>query len=268
MADSKHLCDKCGKEKRIQEFFLMKDGEPCNMCKDCLTMYVDNQDPETFKWILEKFDVPYIEKVWIEQYNKAYKKNPGKMGPRSVIGFYLRCMKMKQWKDYTYADTDRLNYENQKMAQVAYQKKLSEDELKILAAQLADGVISQAEYDTLTASPEQIAARDEVAFVTNFSQENEDIIAEQLGDEDYRYLLLKWGEFYRPSQWVKMEELYQKYAEEYELNADREDALLKICKVSLKLDEALDTADYQTADKLQKTYDNLRKSAKFKMWTV
>lgn len=62
---------------------------------------------------------------------------------------------------------------------------------------------------------------------------------------------------------MRLEELYDKYESEYELNVDREDALKKICKVSLKIDEALDIGDIAAVDKLQRTYDTLRKSAKF-----
>lgn len=62
---------------------------------------------------------------------------------------------------------------------------------------------------------------------------------------------------------MRLEELYTKYENEYELNADREDALKKICKISLKMDEALDSGDIASMDKLQRTYDTLRKSAKF-----
>ena len=167
-------------------------------------------------------------------------------------------MKMTQYRDFTYADSDKLNYKDRKNAEKA---AISPNRLKELEEKLEKGEISQAEFDTLTASPEQIAQGPQ--FITNFSQENEDKIREELTEEDYQYLLLKWGEVYRPSQWVKLEELYTKYENEYELNADREDALKKICKVSLKIDEALDLGDVASVDKLQRTYDNLRKSAKF-----
>lgn len=256
MADDCPVCSKCGKAKRSAEFFSMKDGSHCDMCKDCLCMYIDNQNPDTFLWILEKFDVPYIKKVWIEYYNKAYKKNPGKVGPRSVIGIYLRSMKMTQYRDYTYADSDKLNYKDQRDAAST---ALSETQIQELQRKLDKGEITQAEFNTLVNSP----VGDEPQFITNFSQEKEDKIRAELTEEDFQYLLLKWGELYQPSQWVKLEELYTKYENEYELNADREDALKKICKVSLKIDEALDVGDVTSVDKLQRTYENLRKSAKF-----
>lgn len=54
-------CRKCGKSKRIENYYKLKDGQPCDTCKDCLTMYIQNDQPDTFMWILEMFDVPYVE---------------------------------------------------------------------------------------------------------------------------------------------------------------------------------------------------------------
>lgn len=58
----KIVCTQCGREKVEKEFFMMKNHERYPVCKTCLTMYIDNSDASTFKWILEKFDVPYIER--------------------------------------------------------------------------------------------------------------------------------------------------------------------------------------------------------------
>lgn len=60
-----------------------------------------------------------------------------------------------------------------------------------------------------------------------------------------------------------MEETYTKYANEYELNVDRELTLKQICKLELKMDQALDLGDASTYKSLQTAYDALRKSAKF-----
>lgn len=259
MTDDKITCVKCGRERRAVDYFLYKDGTYSDMCKDCLCMYIDNQKPDTFLWILEKFDVPYIEKLWINYYNKERLKN-GTVGPRSVIGKYLRSMKMTQYREYHYSDTDKLNFKDQKNAQ---QAAITEEKMAELQEKLDKGEISQAEFDTYSASPEQITAMLTPQFIPDYSKENEEKIIEQLSDQDYQYLLFKWGELYRPSQWVRLEELYTKYENEYELNADREDALKKICKISLKMDEALDSGDIASMDKLQRTYDTLRKSAKF-----
>lgn len=68
---------------------------------------------------------------------------------------------------------------------------------------------------------------------------------------------------YKPSEWVRMEEMYNRYASEYELNVDREETLKQICKLSLKMDQALDVGDASSYKSLQTAYDSLRKSGKF-----
>lgn len=60
-----------------------------------------------------------------------------------------------------------------------------------------------------------------------------------------------------------METMYQKYAEEYDLNSDRETVLKKMCRTSLKMDEALDTGDITAYKNLAAVFDQLRKSGRF-----
>ena len=85
----------------------------------------------------------------------------------------------------------------------------------------------------------------------------------ELTDEDRQMLALKWGDNYTPSEWVKMEDLFRKYASEYEMNVDRKETLKKMCKTSLKMDQALDADDTMAYSKLSQVFDQLRKSAKF-----
>lgn len=60
-----------------------------------------------------------------------------------------------------------------------------------------------------------------------------------------------------------METTYNKYAQEYDLNVDREEVLKKMCKTSLKMDEALDAGDVTGYKNLAAVFDQLRKSGKF-----
>lgn len=60
-----------------------------------------------------------------------------------------------------------------------------------------------------------------------------------------------------------METMYTKYSQEYELNVDREEVLKKMCKTSLKMDEALDVGDITGYKNLSTVFDQLRKSGKF-----
>ena len=60
-----------------------------------------------------------------------------------------------------------------------------------------------------------------------------------------------------------METMYNRYANEYEMNVDREEVLKKMCKTSLKMDEALDAGDVSGYKNLASVFDQLRKSGKF-----
>lgn len=151
----KQTCVKCGKTMSESFFFSKKNGERSIMCRDCLTMYIDNRKPSTFLWILEDFDFPYVEDVWVSLANKVYKQDPANFGPRSVIGRYFRTMKMVSWRDYSWADSDRLNAERQgKREHVTANRReayLDEEKEQKLLEQLEKGEISQAQYQTLSA---------------------------------------------------------------------------------------------------------------------
>ena len=288
----KMRCSKCGRERRENEFFKLKTGERFDICKSCLTMNIDNRKPETFLWILEKFDVPYVERIWVEMTNETYLRDPAKFGPASVIGKYIRSMNMHQYKDYGFADSDKINNEHKREREIA-QQALSQKNLEMLKWQLEQGLITQGEYDLRTDSVDNIttlqtfndliipddAANDSedpqepiaaqptdsssLGFIPDFQEERSRAIESELTDEDIKYLTLKWGTFYKISEMVKMEELFQKYASEYEMNVDREEVLEKLCKVSLKMDNALDMDDFAGYQRLSQTFDQMRKSAKF-----
>ena len=59
------LCVKCGKSMdENSQFYTYKNGEKTDMCKKCLTMHVDNWNPDTYLWILKECDVPYVPEEW------------------------------------------------------------------------------------------------------------------------------------------------------------------------------------------------------------
>lgn len=93
--------------------------------------------------------------------------------------------------------------------------------------------------------------------------QRESEIAAELTTDDIMRLSIKWGDDYRPTEWIRMEETYRKYANEFEMNVDREEVLKKMCKTSLKMDQALDDGNIADYTKLQSAFDALRKSGKF-----
>ena len=296
----KCTCQRCNRKLAQIQFYTYKDGSKCEICKLCLTAHIDNFDPNTFEWILEKMDVPYIPEEWNILRDKAFAKDPYKMNGMSVIGKYLAKMKLKQWKDSSYADTEKILKERQaerlkKEKAEAEQKSRYEAELKV---KLSEGKITLAEYQTLVSTqtqnkelPPQLgnvitgqhlsqqyqvrgqpkSYAEALSQAKNpFQEQNflsEDEIpdpGEKLDKDDKLYLAMKWGRLYKPSQWVALEQLYNQFMNSFDIQgAARIDTLKKICKTSLKMDEAIDSGDIDSYQKLSKVYDNLMKSAKF-----
>lgn len=290
--NQKCYCSRCGKIMSSNNFYSYKDGSKSQICKSCLTAHVDNFNPQTFEWILEKMDVPYIPAEWNVLRNKAFAKNPRKMNGMSVLGKYLAKMKLKQWSKYSYADTDLLVQEmNQRRKEEDEQKKRYEAQLKV---KLNEGKISAAQYKTLVSTETQQEQLNETewgnkvtgymfgksqpqsyeqalqmvgnSFVeSNFMSEDQlNNPGDELTRDDKQYLALKWGRLYTPSQWVYLEKLYNQFMQSFDIQgAARIDTLKMVCKTSLKMNEAIDTGDIQGYQKLSRVYDSLMKSAKF-----
>ena len=297
--NGKCQCERCGKRIGQINFYTYKDGSKCEICKPCLTAHIDNFDSNTFEWILEKMDVPYIPTEWNVLRDKAFAKDPYKMNGMSVIGKYLAKMKLKQWKDYGYADTKKIQEEMQ--AEKAKKEKAEADEKARYEAELkvklSEGKITTAEYQTLVSTetqnkelprwgdtitgehlgqmyqaygqPQSYADALKQAKnpfqEQNFMSEN-DIIdpGANLSDEDKMYLAVKWGRLYRPSQWVALEQLYNEFMSSFDIQgAARIDTLKMICKTSLKMNQAIDCGDIDSYQKLSRVYDSMMKSAKF-----
>lgn len=77
------------------QFYTYKDGRKTELCKKCLTAHIDNFNPETFTWILEKLDFPYVPSEWNSLRDKAFAKNP-KLNGMSVFGKYVSKMRLNQ----------------------------------------------------------------------------------------------------------------------------------------------------------------------------
>ena len=276
MADA--FCEKCNKTMDENNFYTYKDGHKTELCKKCLTMHINNFDPSTFLWLLEKMDVPYIPEEWNILRDRAYAKDPLKMNGMSVFGKYLSKMKLKQWKDYGWADTERLQEENRKKA---------EEKAEEIAEREADakerferGEISEAQYKTLTSTEKQFENRNIAMppgsvpgglMPTNTFNENNFISEEELPDpasdltqEDKVYLAMKWGRLYKPNEWIELEKKYNEMMNSFDIqDSDTTGTLILICKTYLKMNQAIDCGDMEGYGKLSRVYDSLRKSAKF-----
>ena len=269
-------CEKCHKTMNENQFYTYKDGRKTEMCKKCLTMHIDNFNPETYLWLLEKMDVPYIEAEWNVLRDRAYAKDPFKMNGMSVFGKYLAKMKLKQWSQYSWADTEKLKAKAAEAAKRdAAEQARAEEQLK---KDLAEGKISEAEYKTLMSTetqyedqgmfgpgPNYVVPGGNPFIEDNFIKEEEmPDPASELTDEDKLYLAMKWGRLYQPHEWVELETHYNKMMNSFDIqDADTEATLILLCKTDLKMNQAIDAGDVDGFQKLSRVSESLRKSAKF-----
>lgn len=287
-AESKRTCDKCGRLLKEQlNFYKKRNGEVTTTCKGCITMHIDNFDPETFTWILKELDYPYIPSIWTSIRNRAISASKnGELTGLSVLGRYIAQMKLKHNKDYSWADTAEIMAEEEKrLAEVrSDNKKLIAEEQDAEVA-YRRGEITKNEYRTKVGEAELAAMAPPPAFdsssivdphnpmggvnpyehsTTQYIKEKEEEDAAQLSDSDKRELSLKWGPLYKVSEWIQLENLYWQMKQSFDISdADTESVLLLCCKTYLKANQALDMGDWDSYQKLTKMYNDLRKSAKF-----
>lgn len=273
---AQRYCSKCGKTMADTNFYQYKDGSKCELCKACLTMHINNFEPDTFLQLLEKFDVPWIPAEQNTLRDKAYQKDPYKMNGMSVFGKYLSKMKLKQFNKYGQADTEKLKIEAEEKAklygQPSEQAEAQKEEIK---RAFENGEISEAQYKTYTEvvapppMPEPAAAphsQDGFDYPVNSPYEEVEIIdvGADLTDEDKVYLAMKQGRLYKPYEWVALEQLYGEFMNSFDIQgAARMDTLKMICKTSLKMNQAIDCGDVDSYQKLSRVYDAMMKSAKF-----
>ena len=237
MAEMRY-CSKCRKTMGDVNFYQYKNGEKCELCKSCLTMHINNFEPETFLWLLEKFDVPYIPAEWNILRDRAYQKDPYKMNGMSVFGKYLSKMKLKQWKAYSWADTDRLSAEAEEKAKLYGQpQEIAEEQLKQMEEAYHNGEINEAQWLTYKEinKPEPDFTIMQGGAVTTtrdggdaypvndnpFEKVELPNIGNELTQEDKIYLAMKWGQLYSAADWVTLEEQYKQYEQSFDLhNAD------------------------------------------------
>ena len=263
-----YFCEKCKRTMSADQFYASNnlDKYPnegkLKQCKKCLTMHVDNWNPETYLWILQECDVPYIPEEW-HKLMSSYARDKSKVTGMTILGRYLSKMKLNQWKKYRWEDNEflqeqadaktRETMERQGYKQSEIDTVLQEGRFVIPEGELTEPVYAESE-------PEGVQ-EDYFAQQCAAPEVNIDL---GLTDEDLTYLCLKWGKTYRPEEWVKLEQLYEEMMASYDIQtAGHIDTLKLVCKTSLKANQLLDIGDVDGAQKMVKMYDGLMKSGKF-----
>lgn len=183
----------------------------------------------------------------------TYAKDGAKLTGASILGRYLSKMKLKQFKNFRWKDTEFL----QDMA-----NKRREDAMKAQgydAQQIAEAI--ERASVPIPEKPKQPVSDEPDYFDTQNDIPEEPL---DLTDEDKLYLRMKWGKMYKPEEWVALEQLYDDMMNSYDIQgAGHKDTLKLICKTSLKANQLIDIGDVEGFQKMSKVYDSLMKSGKF-----
>lgn len=271
MADVMY-CEKCHRTMDSKNFYgsnnLEKypDGK-LHQCKNCITMHVDNWDPQTYLWILQEADVPYIPGEW-DNLMANYARDRSKVTGATIVGRYLGKMRLKQWRDYRWKDTDFLReLANNKIEQAMKQRGYDQQEItKAINAVDFVAPAETLEIPQYNDAPTEFNNDNNSGYFQTSQQDEFDDMVDDLTDEDRIYLRLKWGKNYKPTEWVQLEQLYNKMMNSYDIQQAGDVNTLELaCKCSLKANQLIDIGDIDGAQKSIKMYNDLMKSGK---WTA
>lgn len=260
-------CEKCGRTMDDNQFYRSNNLEKypnngyLNVCKKCITLHVNNWDPETFKPILQEIDVPYVKEWWDELLAK-YGTDPTKLTGVTIMGRYLAKMRLQQYRKYRWNDYEALREElDNKKRQTLTASGYSAEEIE---AELARDHGPARPILTAAAAAAAAASGMPVDPNTVVVEEEPDEFADKLTEEDKLYLRMKWGKGYRADEWVRLEQLYEDMMASYDIQgAGHKDTLVMICKASLKANQLIDMNDIEGFQKMSRVYDQLMKSGKF-----
>ena len=257
-----YYCKKCNRTMAAEQFYGSNNLEKypegkLDICKKCLTMHVDNWNPDTYMWILQECDVPYVPDEW-NKLLESYGRDPSKLTGMTILGKYLSKMKLKQFKDYRFKDTAFLQeLADAKLEQTMKRQGYGAAEIT-MAIEKNKVVIPEGEI------AEPVYTAPEVEDYFAIQSGGEDDFVDDLTEEDRTYLRLKWGKTYRPEEWVRLEQLYEEMMASYDVQgAGHIDTLKLLCKTSLKANQLIDMGDVEGFQKMSKVYDSLMKSGKF-----
>ena len=264
-----YYCEKCNRTMSAESFYTSNNLEKypndgkLKQCKKCITMHVDNWNPDTYLWILQEIDVPYVPEEWNKLLAK-YGVDRSKLTGMSILGRYLSKMKLKQYHDYRWEHTEHLqSIANKKIEETM--KKSGYDREQIDEA-LEKATFTLPTGDILPPQPQMNNPWDEPSADNTISQQIEAEMISDLTEEDKRFLCIKWGKTYRPDEWIRLEELYEQMINSYDIQSAGDLNTLKLaCKSSLKANQLLDLGDIDGAQKAGKMYDSFMKAGK---WTA
>ena len=94
-------CKECNISKPEDMFFSNKEDKIIiHMCKNCFYTQHDSARPQTFMWMFEEYDIPFIAEEWQRTYECDIKHTFGK---------YLSRMKLAAYRNFGFKDSKDFN---------------------------------------------------------------------------------------------------------------------------------------------------------------
>ena len=253
------MCTTCKQILDEKSFYTSNDKEKypdgrVNECKKCMTRHLDNWDKSTYLWILAEVDVPYIEEEW-NKIMEAHADKPEKLVSSVILGKYISKMKLSQYKKFRFADSDRIHDEKiVEQIRVLKEQGLAQHEIDAELQKVVSKVPEK---------PEIAEINKETGELKPIQTQNEEDYDLDVTDDEWKMLRIKWGATYSHLSLIRLEQLYQDIEESYEIKTGSDvDYLKLICKASMSAHDLIDTGDYDTFQKVSRTYDALMKSSK------
>ena len=192
MADT-YYCEKCNRTMSADQFYGSNNLEKypegkLKQCKKDMTMHVDNFNPDTYLWILQECDVPYIPDEW-NKLLESYARDKSKLTGMTILGRYLSKMKLKQYRDYRWKDTEFLQeLANNKIEQTMKRQGYDAQQIAIAidkaSVAIPEGELVQPDYPETPDAPNPFAQDDYFAeqsggaddFVDDLTEEDTTVI--------------------------------------------------------------------------------------------
>ena len=209
MADS-YYCQKCNRTMSAENFYKSNNLEKYpdgkfNICKKCMTMHVDNWNPDTYMWIIQEADVPYVADEWNKLMLK-YAQDKSKVTGATIIGRYLGKMALKQYKDFRWKDTAFLQEEaTRKIEETMKRQGYDAQDIANAINKATFEIPEKPEEPVFTGVPSNpYAASPQEDYFAQINGSDDDF-QDDLTEEEKIYLRLKWGKAYKPEEWVRLE---------------------------------------------------------------
>lgn len=122
-------------EYGICNFFKSRTGEIYPYLKEDIYAFIDENDPNSFRPILEDLDYPYIEDEWNE-----LKEN---FPDSNILGKYISKMKLAAYKNYGYKDSQELNDNRllDKIEKLLKERRIEQKEKQVTCCGVIHGII-------------------------------------------------------------------------------------------------------------------------------